>query len=73
MNPDPQTVWINSARTYLESHPKISAYVYWDSTAADHVLPPPPYQGTGYLLSGAGLSAFKVMANDPYFNGKGLP
>jgi hypothetical protein len=68
-NPDPQTVWIDTARDWIKQHPEISAYVYWDS--ASSVLPPPPYSGSGYYLGGPGLAAFTALANDPYFGGSG--
>ena len=66
-NPDPQSDWIATARTYIKTHPAIKAYVYWDTYAQDP--PPPPYSGTGYILNGCGLQAFKALANDPYFGG----
>ena len=65
LDPDPQTYWLNTAHTYLKAHPAITAFVYWDN---DQTPPPPPYQGSGYVLEGLGLAAFKAMANDPYFN-----
>jgi hypothetical protein len=69
-NPDPQTVWVNSARDFLKMHPEITAFIWWDSST--HRLPPPPYDGSGFRLNGAGLAAFKSMANDPYFKAPGL-
>ena len=65
MNPDAQTRWVETARTYIKAHPQIKAYVYWDTEGA--ILPPPPYDGTGYILKGAGMVAFKALANDPWF------
>jgi len=66
-NPDPQTEWIQTARTYIKAHPAITAYVYWDTYL--QVPPPPPYSDAGYILQGPGLQAFKALANDPYFGG----
>jgi hypothetical protein len=68
LDPDPQTMWIETARAYMKAHPEISAYVYWDGKT-QITLPPPPYSGAGYVLTGSGLTAFKAMANDPYFGG----
>ncbi len=66
-SPDPQTAWISTARTYIKASPAIKAYVYWDTYAQDP--PPPPYSGSGYILQGPGLQAFKALVNDPYFGG----
>ena len=63
LSPDPQTTWINTAHAYMKNSSVISAYVYWNDSAGP-VLPP-PYTGSGYLLQGTGLAAFKSMANDP--------
>jgi hypothetical protein len=71
MSPDPQTVWINTAHSFVKAHPEITAYLYWDSSAA--APPPPPYSGSGYWLQGTGLAAYKAMANDPYFTAPGVP
>ncbi len=65
LHPDPQTLWLDTAHEYLESHPAIAAFVYWDSFA--QTPPPPPYTGSGFILQGRGLAAFKAIANDPYF------
>ncbi len=65
LNPDPETMMISTAREWLEAHPAVAAYVWWDS-AADQ-LPPPPYAGTGYYLVGRGLAAYRAMGADPYF------
>lgn len=65
LNPDAQTLWINTARDFLRTRPAITAFIYWDNFA--QAPPPPPYTGSGYVLQGMGLAAFKSMANDPYF------
>lgn len=71
LNPDAQTVWINTAHTYVKAHPQIQAYIYWDAQAPTwHKVPPPPYSGTGFVLSGPGKIAFKAMVHDPYFGGQ---
>jgi glycosyl hydrolase family 26 len=57
--PDPQTLWLTTAREYVKSHPAIKAFLYWDDQ--------PPRALTGNRLQGAGLAAFKAMADDPYF------
>jgi hypothetical protein len=64
--PDPQTLWLTTARTFLKTHPAIKAFVYWDNGgkfAREHG----GYGGSGYVLQGPGLAAFKAMADDPYF------
>ncbi len=66
MNPDPQTAWLLGARSFLKSHPAIRAFLWWD-TPGRYFKDNPGYGGTGYLLTGAGLAAFKAMADDPYF------
>jgi len=58
-HPDPQTLWLTTAREYVRTHPAIKAFLYWDTKPAD--------AATGYELQGPGLAAFKAMANDPYF------
>jgi hypothetical protein len=73
LGPDPQTMWVQTARAYLETHPAIAAYVYWDCFSLGNPPPPPPYHGSGYVLGGLGLAAFKAMANDPYFMPPGAP
>ncbi len=70
-NPDAQTTWISTAHTFVKAHPQIQAFIYWDAQSDNNIKePPPPYAGTGYVLSGTGKTAFKAMANDPYFNGQ---
>ena len=65
LNPDPQTEWLTDARSFLKTAPTLVGFVYWDSFAQSP--PPPPYAGSGYVLQGNGLAAFKAMANDPYY------
>lgn len=65
MNPDPQTRWLETARIFVKANPQIKAFIYWDTQGA--ILPPPPYNGDGYILGGRGQAAFKAMANDPWF------
>lgn len=68
MNPDPQTVWVNTGHNWMKAHPEVKMFIYWNAEADNGArLPPPPYSGTGYVLSGAGKAAFRAMANDPYF------
>lgn len=69
LHPDPQTVWLETARSFMKGNPAILAFIYWDSQAA--APPPPPYNGAGYHLQGRGLAAYKAMANDPYFMASG--
>lgn len=66
LHPDPQTVWLTTARQFLKSHPAIKAFLWWNEGgkyAKDH----PGYGGSGYVLQGAGLAAFRDLASDPYF------
>ncbi|HLY06399.1 MAG TPA: glycosyl hydrolase [Rhizomicrobium sp.] len=65
-HPDPQTVWLTTARTFLKDHPAIKAFVWWDQKGRPRRLGP-DYTGDGYTLEGPGLAAFKAMASDPYF------
>lgn len=64
--PDPQTLWLITARTYLKSHPAIKAFIYWNNPGKLAHMEP-GYGGSGYILVGPGLAAFKAMADDPYF------
>ena len=66
LNPDPQTLWLNTAREFVKAHPAIKALVWWN-TPGKYARQNPGYGGSGYVLRGAGLAAFKAMANDPYF------
>ena len=65
-HPDPQTLWLLTARPFLKSHPAIKAFVWWNQKGR-YKRENPDYGGTGYALQGPGLDAFKAMANDPYF------
>jgi hypothetical protein len=71
LNPDPQTVWLTTARAFLKSKPAIKAFVWWSSSGLHrhrrHRNSDPTYAGSGYALKGSGLAAFRAMANDPYF------
>ena len=65
-HPDPQTLWLTTARQFLNTHPAIKAFVWWNQPGRlrrDN----PNYTGMGYVLQGPGLSAFKAMATDPNF------
>ena len=73
LNPDAQTMWVQTARAFIKSHPAIVAYVYWDCFSPNNPPPPPPYHGSGYILNGLGLAAFRALANDPYFMAPGGP
>ena len=66
LNPDPQTVWLSTARTFLKSRPAIKALVYWNDPGK-FPKQNPNYGGSGYILRGPGLEAFRALANDPYF------
>ncbi len=65
-NPDPQTLWLTTARIYLKTHPAIKAFVWWNNPGKLS-REDPEYGGSGYVLQGPGLAAFRAMANDPYF------
>jgi hypothetical protein len=65
-NPDPQALWISTARQYLKSHPAIKAFLWWNDMG-QYGRKNPNYGGSGYVLQGQGLAAFKAMASDPYF------
>jgi len=65
-HPDPQTLWLTTARQYLKDHPAIKAFVWWNQKGKMK-RENPNYGGSGYILQGPGLAAFKAMANDPYF------
>ncbi|MGI9168936.1 MAG: glycosyl hydrolase [Caulobacteraceae bacterium] len=64
--PDPQSLWLTTARTYLKAHPAIKAFVYWNNPGK-FSRQNPGYGGSGYILQGPGLAAFRAMAADPYF------
>jgi beta-mannanase len=66
LNPDPQTVWLRTARDFVKAHPAIKAFVWWGAPGR-YVKQNPGYGGSGYVLQGSGLAAFKAMADDPYF------
>ncbi len=66
LSPDAQTRWLNTAHVYFKRHPALAALVYWDNPG-QYFREHPGYGGTGYVLSGAGLAAFKAIASDPYF------
>jgi hypothetical protein len=65
-NPDPQTLWLTTARAFLKSHPAIKAFLWWNDPGKLS-RQNPGYGGSGYLLLGPGLAAFRDMAGDPYF------
>ena len=65
-SPDAQTTWLNSMHTYFKNHPALTALVYWDDPGR-YLKEHPGYGGTGYILSGPGLAAFKAIATDTYF------
>jgi hypothetical protein len=65
-HPDPQTLWLTTAREFLKQHPAIRAFVWWNQKGKLK-RENPNYGGTGYVLQGPGLAAFKAMANDPWF------
>ena len=64
--PDAQTLWLTTARAFLKTHPAIKAFVYW-SNGGKFARENAGYGGSGYVLQGPGLAAFRAMANDPYF------
>ena len=66
LNPDPQTRWLTTALQFVKAHPAIKAFVWWD-TPGRYAKRNPGYGGSGYILQGPGLAAFKAMANDPAF------
>jgi mannan endo-1,4-beta-mannosidase len=66
-NPDPQTLWLTTARQFLKDHPAIKAFVWWNQRNEKLRRINPNYRGTGYVLQGPGLAAFKAMASDSYF------
>jgi len=66
LNPDPQTLWLNSARQFVKSRPAIKALVWWNDPGK-FAKRATDYGGSGYVLQGPGLAAFKAMAFDPYF------
>lgn len=66
LSPDAQTLWLTTARAFLKTRPAIKAFVYWNNRGK-FSRENPGYGGSGYILKGAGLEAFKAMANDPYF------
>ena len=66
LNPDAQTLWLTTARTFLKGKPAIKALVYWNDPGK-YRKENPGYGGSGYVLQGPGLAAFKAMADDPYF------
>jgi hypothetical protein len=66
LNPDAQTLWLTTARSFLKTHPAIKAFVYWNDPGKLR-KENPGYGGSGYVLVGPGLAAFRAMANDPYF------
>lgn len=66
-SPDAQSLWLTTARDYLKTHPAIKAFLWWDD-AGKYAQAQPNYGGSGYVLQGAGLDAFKAMAQDPYFS-----
>ena len=66
-NPDAQTLWLQTAREFLKTHPQIKAFCWWQNLGKLK-REDPNYRGSGYELQGPGLEAFKEMARDPYFN-----
>jgi hypothetical protein len=68
LDPDPQTLWQTTARAFLKSSPAIKAFVWWSRSGhRPNKHADAAYAGSGYALSGPGLSAFRAMASDPYF------
>jgi hypothetical protein len=65
-HPDPQTLWLTTARQFLKDHPAVKAFVWWNQKGK-WKRENPNYGGSGYVLVGPGLAAFKSMADDPYF------
>lgn len=63
-HPDPQTLWLTTAHQFLKTHPAIKAFVWWD-TPGRFARQNAGYGGTGYLLQGPGLAAFRAMVEDP--------
>jgi len=66
-NPDPQALWLQGAREFLKAHPQIKAFCWWQNQGKLK-REEPGYGGSGYMLEGQGLEAFKALAHDPYFN-----
>ncbi len=66
LNPDAQTLWLTTLRTFYKTHPSLAAFVYWDNPGG-FLQTHPNYGGSGYVLQGAGLAAFQAIASDPYF------
>jgi hypothetical protein len=66
LDPDAQTRWLTTLQVFFKSRPALSAFVYWDDPGI-YIQQHRNYGGTGYVLSGPGLAAFKAIANDPYF------
>lgn len=57
VQPDAQTLWLSGAEAAIpKQFPAIHAVIYNDHGKRNQ-----------HMLSGAGLAAFKAMANDPYF------
>ncbi len=71
-NPDAQTLWLTTARIFLKARPAIKAFLWWD-TQGKYAKENPGYGGSGYVLQGSGLAAFKAMADDPYFQARPAP
>jgi hypothetical protein len=66
--PDAQALWLSTMQQSLKSQfPKIRAVVYWEPARGPLYRDNPGYGGSGYILEGQGLEAFKRLAADPYF------
>ena len=63
-HPDPQSVWLATARLFLKDHPAIAAFVYFNAPGEYDNLHP-GYGGSGYVLQGPGLAWFKFLADYP--------
>lgn len=65
-NPDPQTVWLKTAREFVKTHPRIKAFLWWQNPGKLK-REDASYEGSGYELQGGGLEAFRELAGDPHF------
>ncbi|MGD0191410.1 MAG: hypothetical protein ABSD74_11770 [Rhizomicrobium sp.] len=61
---DAQSEWISTAQSSLKSEfPLVRAFVYYNVNAKNYL----PGHTQQYALTGAGLTAYQAMLNDPYF------